>query len=363
MLQASLQCRIAFLEAKKTHPALCRYLKGRFHDWADAEPSHTQRSEEDFLSHFGFPSLAEGLKVRDIGALACAVLSDNIPMIQRLVQAKACMRTRCKPLMNVDVLAWTPLHLAVQRGSRALPVMAELLRLKADPNSTDTLGLPLLGISRDAATVEFLVQHHADVNFQAGVSKVSPLGLSAARVSSASVISKLLELRADVNGSEARGGLGHSALVNLIWESRTLQQGGVQLAALLVRARADVNASGRATGLFRCLELGFRAAVCLGSRSSFSSFHANSSSGPLGYAALGGHAPMVSLLLASRADPDLPNSRGMTPRQLADAQTQLLFECMDCMECSPEGLTDSNMQPLFCEDNANDWDEQRCFSI
>ncbi|CAE7027301.1 Tnni3k [Symbiodinium natans] len=332
MLQASLQCRIAFLEAKKTHPALCRYLKGRFHDWADAEPSHTQRSEEDFLSHFGFPSLAEGLKVRDIGALACAVLSDNIPMIQRLVQAKACMRTRCKPLMNVDVLAWTPLHLAVQRGSRALPVMAELLRLKADPNSTDTLGLPLLGISRDAATVEFLVQHHADVNFQAGVSKVSPLGLSAARVSSASVISKLLELRADVNGSEARGGLGHSALVNLIWESRTLQQGGVQLAALLVRARADVNASGRATG-------------------------------PLGYAALGGHAPMVSLLLASRADPDLPNSRGMTPRQLADAQTQLLFECMDCMECSPEGLTDSNMQPLFCEDNANDWDEQRCFSI
>ena len=121
-------------------------------------------------------------------------------------------------------------------------------------------------------------------------------------MSPASVLSKLLELRADVNGSEARGGLGDSALVNLTWESKTVQNGGAELAALLVSARANGNAPGRPTGLFRLLELGFRAAVFLGSRSSFASFHANSSSCALGYAALSGYAPMVSLLLASRAE-------------------------------------------------------------
>ena len=366
VLTSSVESRIAFLEANETELGLCRYLKGRLHDWNSGH-SRTPRSEEDFLSYFGFPSLAKGLKVRQIGALACAVLSDDIPMIRRLVQARASVGSRCKPaLVNVDVLTWTPLHLAVQRGSRALPVMAELLRLRADPNSTDTIGLPLLGNSRDAATVEFLVQHHADVNFQSGLTKVSPLGLSAARVSPASVISKFLELRADINGSEARGGLGHSVLVNLIWSTSNLQKEGVELAALLVSARADVNASGRPTGLFRCLELGYRAAVCLGCRDSYAAFHANSSSGPLGYAAFTGQVPMVSFLLASRADPDLPNSRGLTPRQLADARTQHLFSA--CVldptdgrlteECPPERLTDSNRQPLFCEDplSSHEWD-------
>ncbi|CAE7243879.1 ANKRD17 [Symbiodinium sp. CCMP2592] len=365
MLAASLQARIAFLEANEVQPGVCRYLKCRSHDWVGPRLSPTQRSEEDFLSHFGFPSLAKALKVKQIGALACAVLTDDIPMIRRLVQARACLGTRCTPpLVHLDVLTWTPLHLAVHRGSRALPVMAELLRLRADPNSTDSIGLPLLGNSRDAATVEFLVQHHADVNFQTGISKVSPIGLSAARIPQAAVISKLLELRADVNGSEARGGLGHSALVNLIWESRHLQNTGVALAAQLVSARADVNASGRSTGLFRCFEVVYRAAACLGSTDPWAVFHANSSSSPLGYAALSGHVPMVSFLLAARADPDLPNSRGRSPRQLADSRTQHLFSAPVLKstsegltdseehltrERSPEGLADSDTKPLFSE--------------
>ena len=40
---------------------------------------------------------------------------------------------------------------------------------------------------------------------------------------------------------------------------------------------------------------------------------------------MGGHAQMVSFLLAAKADPDLPNSCGVTPRQLADVKVQELF--------------------------------------
>ena len=57
------------------------------------------------------------------------------------------------------------MHLAVQRGSRGLPMLAELLRLRADP--TDYFGVSLLGNSPDVGTMEFLVQNRADVKIQA----------------------------------------------------------------------------------------------------------------------------------------------------------------------------------------------------
>ena len=99
---------------------------------------------------------------------------------------------------------WTPLHLAVQRGSGALPVIAELLRLKADPNTADAVGV-VLGVpdSAVAEQVELLVQHRANVNLQTGMAMTSPLGLMAARLAPDS---RLLELRANVNGNE-QGGL------------------------------------------------------------------------------------------------------------------------------------------------------------
>ena len=146
------------------------------------------------------------------------------------------------------MLTWTPLHLAVQRGSRALPVIAELLRLKADPNTTDAIGLPVLGVSQHPAIVELLVQHNANVNLQTGMTKVS-LGLSAAKVPPASVVRKLLELRADVNGNETHRRVGHSPLSNLTWSSPTLQRKAVKLAAVPVSCQCK---SGRqCTGAFR----------------------------------------------------------------------------------------------------------------
>ena len=358
-LKASLQSRIAWLEAQPTQLSLCRYLKARFHDWADPGDFHTQRSEEDFLSYFGLPSLAKVLKVRNIGALVCAVLSDNISMIHRLVQAKAPIGAHCDQMLSVDVLHWTPLHLAVQRGSRALPVIAKLLELRADPNSTDTLGAPLLGISRDPATVEFLVEHRANVNLQTGMVKVSPLALSLAKVSPVSVVSKLLELRADANGRVAHGGLGHSALSNLTWFSRAVPSTAVELAAVLVNARADANAPGTPGGVCRGLEITYRVGLCLGSRSAYASYWANASSGPLGYAALCGHSQMISFLLAARAHPDVPNSRGVTPRQLADSQVQHIFsehtvnpkEEHLSKECSPGQQTQSQCHYGFLEDS------------
>ena len=231
----------------------------------------------------------------------------------------------------------------------------------------------MLGVNRHPAIVELLVQHNANVNLQTGMTKVSPLGLSAAKVSPASVVKKLVELRADVNGNEAHGGVGHSPLSHLIWSSPALQRKAVKLAAVLVSARADVNAPGCSGGLFRWMEVAYRARLCLGSSSSSCAWYfANTSSGPLGYAALCGHARMVSFLLAAKANPDLRNSRGVTPRQLADIQTQQLFaehvlnrqeqhlsnRVEDSHECPPREVADSNSQHLFCEEslNSNEWD-------
>ncbi|CAE7590852.1 ANKRD17 [Symbiodinium sp. CCMP2456] len=328
MVQISLESRISCLEEHKTQPGLCRYLKARLHDWGGGQAQHLQESEECFLEHFGFRNLAEGLRVRDVGALACAILSDNVPMVWRLLQAKAPMHVFCRPMLSVDVLAWTPLHLAVQRGSRALPMLAELFRLRADPNATDSVGNSLLGTSPDASTVEFLVQNRADVNLRTGLSFNSPLQYCCAKAPPVQVVAKLLELRADVNARS--GGLGNPALSNLAFFSRPVQARGVELATVLVTARADVNAQGRSGGFFRVLEVSCRGAHMVGQTGVFASFFANIGSSPLAFAALCGNERMVSFLLSAKANPDLPNFRGRSPRQLADHRVRHLFT--DSME-------------------------------
>ena len=93
------------------------------------------------------------------------------------------------------------MHLAVQRGSRGLPMLAELLRLRADP--TDYFGVSLLGNSPDVGTMEFLVQNRADVNLRSGLSLNSPLQHCVAKAPPVQVVAKLLELRADMPDQEA----------------------------------------------------------------------------------------------------------------------------------------------------------------
>ena len=111
------------------------------------------------------------------------------------------------------------MHLAVQRGSRGLPMLAELLRLRADP--TDYFGVSLLGNSPDVGTMEFLVQNRADVNLRSGLSLNSPLQHCVAKAPPVQVVAKLLELRADVHAGS--GGLGNPALSNLGFFSRPVQ--------------------------------------------------------------------------------------------------------------------------------------------
>ena len=73
------------------------------YDWADLEDGYTQRSEEEFLAYFGFPSLAQAVKVKNIRASAFAVLSDNIPMVRKLFEAKAPLGRRSEVMVNADV--------------------------------------------------------------------------------------------------------------------------------------------------------------------------------------------------------------------------------------------------------------------
>ena len=58
---------------------------------------------------------------------------------------------------------------------------------------------------------------------------------------------------------------------------------------------------------------------------------ANCGSSPLAFAALCGNEGMVSFLLSEKADPELPNFRGRSHRQLADHRVRHLCTDTDCL--------------------------------
>ncbi|CAE7428044.1 unnamed protein product [Symbiodinium natans] len=319
-IETALRGRIAFLTKHKQQVDLCRYLKARLQDWLGLPDA--QRPPASFLSHFGFADMKEAIRTRAVGGMACAALSGDVSMVRALADAKASMSTFCHPMLSVGVLEYPPLHLAVARGARGHAVVLELLRQRADPNTTCRLGLPCLGSCRDAASVEMLVQHGADVNWRGGKVWVTPLGYACSKLAPLEVTKKLVELQADVN-------LSTTPLSNLALYSRTVPKLAVSTAHVLLQARADVNRPERLVGLFRVLEILGRVQLCFRRRSQVSrlfSVYAEGSTTPLGWAATSDNATLVEFLLSAKADPDIPNHRGHTPRQLAvDARVRSVF--------------------------------------
>ena len=322
-IKTSLESYTSHLKTLNTQLDLCRYLKARLGDWTGE--ADIPLSLESFLTHFGFQNLEEALKTKSIGALACACLSGNVPMISRLIEAKAKIGIRGRPLLKVDVLYWTPLQLAIQRGSRALPVIEELLQLRADPNTTDAIGLPALGLCRDLPSLECLIRHRADVNLSTGLSCITPLAFSSSKLAPVEVVERLLELQADVNPQRTHS---RSPLSCVSVMGRASPEVGLQIASSLLHARADLNQLDNPGGFFRFLELSCRVVDRLrcGKSGAFVLHFAESSFSPLGFAAMAENGPLVSLLLEAQADPDRPNHRGHTPRQLATPRMRELIE-------------------------------------
>ena len=319
-IETALRGRIAFLTKHEQQLDLCRYLKARLQDWLGHPDA--QRPPASFLSHFGFADLKEAIRTSAVGGMACAALSGDVSMVRVLADAKASMSTLCRPMLSVGVLAYSPLHLALARGARGHAAVLELLRQRADPNTTCRLGLPCLGCCRDAASVEMLVQHRADVNWRGGKVWITPLGYACSKLAPLEVTKKLVELEADVN-------LSCTPLSNLALYSRTVPNFAVSTAHVLLHARADVNRPERSVGLFRVLEIVGRVQLCFRRRSQVSRLFCvlgEGSSTPLGWAATSDNATLVEFLLSAKADPDIPNRRGHTPRQLAvDARVRSVF--------------------------------------
>ncbi|CAE7811736.1 warA [Symbiodinium sp. CCMP2456] len=331
IVRIALQARVAFLDKHQEEPGLCRFLK------AICAKNFGQASSwtlDSFLSYFGFPSLPTAVKMKDMGALHCAAVLDEPSLMRPLLEAKASVGAKCKSILSMDILSFVPLILAIQLNR--LAAAQTLVMLRADPNSTCPEGLPTLGICRSAEAVDFLLQHRADANLRVAPHKVSPLAIVCARASPVEVVARLLERGANVNDSH--GGHSKSPLQCTTLFSKTTPRVSLAHAQLLLDARADVNQPGCTTGLFRMLEMGSRLANCCGMDGPLLRYLAESSSTPLGFAALLGNRPLASLLLSAKADPDIPNSRGHSPRQMASAEIRPLFDEPLAFEGDPEDL-------------------------
>lgn len=314
-IKAALTFKLQRLSQKK-NLNLFRYYAARYeHFLGLAAPS---RTKEEFLSYFRFPPEEVALRPKGMCALACAALSSDVSLVRQLVQMKAPLNSKLPPLVEVDVLPdWTPLHLAAAHSSstRGLETMSTLLELRSDPNATNRLGHPLLGICMSAAGVDLLVKHAADVNKLSPPTMASPLVLASLRCASSEVFEKFIEFKADVN--LVKGGLGlsplHSLAINASINPHTLS-----VAQQLLEAHADPDLPVRAGALFRSIELGARAALCLRKEPpGIIWVFGEGSTTPLGYAAMFGSQDLVDFLLDSHADPESKNHRGHTPLQLA----------------------------------------------
>ena len=275
-----------------------------------------RRSVEKFLVDFSFSKpLAEH---HGLGPVACAALSGDAELVRSLVVAKASLQTHAPGTLIQPLPDLTPLHLAVWLRSHDLQVVQTLLALHADPNSSTVKIGPPLGLCHTVGAVDLLVQHSAGVNFQGKeLARYLPIHFMAASGAPCQVLTRLLELRADVHGG--RGGLSSaSPLHNLAY--------GVDYrdvftsAQLLLKSRADINQVCQPEGMMRSFELAARAYAHCGQTSNLIHAFRNISTTPLGWCAIFGNEDLLIILLSARADPLIRNNRGLRPIDIARSE-------------------------------------------
>ena len=158
IVRAALDAKLGQLSGKPKHLNVFRYLAGRYEDFIGAPP--VPRNPEEFASSFNIASLEKSAKQRKgLGAVACAVLSGDIGMLQHLVTCRADLDIKLPTLWEIALPAGcTALHLAAIRGSRGLDVLEELLKLRSDANACERHGGPVLCYCQAAKSVDLLVR-------------------------------------------------------------------------------------------------------------------------------------------------------------------------------------------------------------
>ncbi|CAK9088675.1 unnamed protein product [Durusdinium trenchii] len=228
------------------------------------------RSLEEFLSYFRFSSLEESFRRKGMGAMACAVLSADVSLVRHLVALKAPLDVPLPAIVEVDILPapglgkvedWTPLHLATAHSSNSIESLAALLELRGDPNASNRLGHPLLGICDTAEAVELLVEKRADVNKLSPPTMASPLVLACLRCAPPEVFESFIKLKADVNLVQGqREELGMSVAQLLVEAGALWAMSMVNFMSTAERptsdgAKANPDLPCRAGALFRGVEL------------------------------------------------------------------------------------------------------------
>lgn len=322
VMQNMLDHRLRFLAAQGRSDSY-QYLLARYE--AVLGLPAVQRSVEDFCEHFGFDSIDSAKRSsRNIGPMACAVAAGDANMINVLAGAGCSPNVHLKPVLDVRIMSSLSLiHLAVDVSWRQPQVLPVLLEARADPNTCDDVGYPVLGFCRTTRDVELLVRHRADVNRRNPPSNQLAISVACEYCAPPDVISKLLECGSPVN-PPSQGGLGcpHPLCFLSMWASANPHC--LEVARVLVNAKADLNQQCVADGRWRAVELASRTYLQF-SRSSSMLVHyfAEWSTTPLGMACFFGTEELVDFFLSSGADPEIPNLRGHTPVQLARTQRVL----------------------------------------
>lgn len=293
----------------RLHLALCEDMTGL---------AKKQRSLEEFLVDFSFSRpLAQ---YQGLGPVACAALSGDHELVRGLAVAKASLHTRAPSMPEVfSTAGLTPLHLAVWFRSHDLRVLETLLELRADPNDSTMTAAPPLGWCSTKGAVELLVRHGAEVNAQVkGFSRFCPIHATAATGAPCDVVTKLLELRADVHGG--KGGLATASPLHLIALCGVCgdSDNEVRMTQLLLESRADINQLCQPEGFMRRAELVFRAySHCIREPNLLVRFFRDSSTTPLGWSVIFSNEGLLAFLLRARADPEIRNNRGLRPIDFA----------------------------------------------
>lgn len=219
-----------------------------------------ERSLEEFSRRFEMSLEAEmaAKSDRNLGLLPCAVMSGDADLIPVLVEKGLSPNLQLKPMLEVRIMSsLTLIQLAVDVAWRQPKVLESLLRVKADCNSVDDLGYPVLGFCRTRRDVDLLFESHAEVNRRSGPSRQSALSVACEYCAPLEVIRGLLDHGAEVNPSGGGYGCPHPLAFLSIWAKANPHV--IESAKLLLKAQADVNQRCLAGGRWRSLELLSRA--------------------------------------------------------------------------------------------------------
>mmetsp|Transcript_43612 Transcript_43612/g.69174 ORF Transcript_43612/g.69174 Transcript_43612/m.69174 type:complete len:615 (+) Transcript_43612:59-1903(+) len=301
--------RSELVNGKQIDVDLFRYLSSRHHEIVGlpAKP----RSIKRFMHDFYFKSALALDQTNGVGAVACAALSEDLRMLGEVVEAEAPLDCLVNRRMTF-VSDTCPLHMVADRGAEGEAVLVKLLQLRANPNAADSYdGAPPLARCKSRGGVETLCLYGAEVN-RHSTNGLTPLTAMCGLGAPPRAVQKMLDLKAEVNPTEAVvTPLAYLAMFygQNPWGTETLQ--------LLLRAKADINQCCKPapTPAKRCLAACTRRKVVR--QPTPFELLGRLGTTPLGVASHFGDEDLVRELLTMKADPQIRNTDGLRPVELA----------------------------------------------